>query len=178
MAQVGEGSKTAKFLVAQQACRALRELDKVSFLGNDFQGYVELRRKTLDLIDECGYVLKGDPWRLVVNDSPSALYLKKLKEAGLTYFLVQRAPNGGYQHRNIGAPQSYIIGPDQTCCWYKIKGDAIRAASHLNNLSDEKLVKIAATAETALDGDDGNNYIKVSAPGLTGAGDVANHAMS
>lgn len=48
------------------------------------------------------------------------------------FFIVQPASPRGYELRNIGAPQSYITGPNQTCHWYKLKRDAVKAAAEIN----------------------------------------------
>lgn len=50
------------------------------------------------------------------------------------FFIVIKHPTKrGYAHKNIGAPQSYILGPGQTCHWYKYKTDAVKRADELNS---------------------------------------------
>ena len=53
-------------------------------------------------------------------------------DAGLPYFAVCKVSDG-YAHRNIGAPQSWIVGFNQTCHWYKYKTDAEAAAKRFND---------------------------------------------
>ena len=51
----------------------------------------------------------------------------------MIYFITIKSPTGkGYVHKNIGKPASFIVGPNQTCHWYKYKRDAVAAAARFN----------------------------------------------
>lgn len=53
---------------------------------------------------------------------------------GKPFFIVIKCPRTGkgYVHQNIGHPQAWIVGPNQTCHWYKLKRDAVTRAAELN----------------------------------------------
>ncbi len=55
-------------------------------------------------------------------------------------FIVVKSRKGyGYALKNIGEPLPFIIGPGQTCHWYKYKTDAISGAERMNRAYSRKV---------------------------------------
>lgn len=64
------------------------------------------------------------------------------------YFIVEPAqrPEGGFVHRNIGEPQSWIVTPDQTCRWYADLETAEARAAEFNAAESTSLAAQSAAA--------------------------------
>lgn len=59
------------------------------------------------------------------------------------FIVVKHSDNSGYTLKNIGTPQPWIVGPGQTCGWYRLKRDAVKRANELNSTPTDNKVRHA-----------------------------------
>lgn len=59
------------------------------------------------------------------------------------FIVVKHSDNSGYTLKNIGTPQPWIVGPGQTCGWYRLKRDAVKWAKELNSTPTDNKVRHA-----------------------------------